>query len=77
MTSQEVKDLNDAQELAWLTRYDKLAEALQAFADSEEYSSDVTRGLENLAEMCEEESARAKKKHEYHKVFSLVKLEWR
>jgi hypothetical protein len=77
MTSQEVKSYNDAQDLAWLTRYDKLAEALQAFAESEEYSSEVTRGLENLAELCEEESIRAKKKHEHYKAFSLVKLEWR
>jgi hypothetical protein len=76
MTSQEVKRLDDSRELVWVTRYDRLAEALSAFADSEDYSSDVTRGLENLAEMCEQESTRYKKWLEYHKqIGKLVQLE--
>ena len=77
MTSQEVKELDDARELVWRTRYDRLAETLAAFADSEDYSSDVTRALAALAEMCEEESARLKKKLDHHKAIGRVYIEWR
>lgn len=72
MTKQEVVAYEAAQEAAYLGRYDALAKTLLKLAASDDYSEEVTRLLEDLAEVCQTHDTYVKQKAAWHKAMSAI-----